>query len=256
MRRPRLLAVAAASALLLTGCSGPGGQDSPHDDEVTIFAAASLAGAFDDVIAAFIEAHPGTDVAPLVSDGSTVLAAQLREGASADVVALADERSLTPLIDDGLVAQSTVFATNTMRIAVARGNPLGVDSLEDLAEPGLKVVLCAAEVPCGAASVALLERAGADLSAVSAVSEETAVTAVANKVRLGEADAGLVYATDIVASGGSIDGVVPEGADAVVNSYPIATLGERPGAGAQEFVDFVLSETGQRILAGHGFGAP
>ncbi|HWV49556.1 MAG TPA: molybdate ABC transporter substrate-binding protein [Microbacterium sp.] len=254
MRRRALLA-AAALGLMLTGCA-PSATESPtaDADPVIVFAAASLHGAFDELAEAFAAEHPEYPVAPVRYDGSQALAAQIIDGADVDVIAFANEESLQPVIEAGRSDEGDIFATNTLRIAVAPGDPHGIADLADLADPALAVVLCAPEVPCGDAAQSLLEQALVD---VVPVSEETNVTAVLTRVADGEADAGLVYATDIVAADGDVDGILPSGADAVVNRYPIAIAEEAPSAeAAHAFVDFVLSDAGQHVLSAHGFGAP
>ncbi len=144
-----------------------------------------------------------------------------------------------------------LFASNTLVIAVPTGNPGGVGALADLAD--VTTVLCAPEVPCGAASAKLLSTAGVT---VDAASLEQNVTAVLTKVAASEADAGLVYATDVIGRD-DVEVIVPDGADEVVNHYPIAALSDAPNVEAAEaFVAFVLSAEGQRILADFGFGAP
>lgn len=250
VRRTAILGVAAILALGTAGCAPTGEAPAADADGLTVYAAASLGPAFEDLVAAFERAYPDVDVRPPVLDGSQVLATQIAEGAPADVFASADEATMARVAD--LVADPAVFATNTLTIAVPPGNPEGIAGLQDLADPGTAVVLCAAEVPCGAASRTLLERAGVD---VVPVSEEQNVGAVIAKVAAGEADAGLVYRTDIARGG--VAQVPAEGADDVVNRYPIGALRDAPHPGAAEdFVRFVRGEAGQRILREHGFGAP
>ncbi|WP_203135365.1 molybdate ABC transporter substrate-binding protein [Microbacterium sp. JZ31] len=249
MRKIRVAAVAAGAALLLTACApaAPGGGMA---GELTVYAAASLGPAFEDLAAQFEADNPGIDVRPLVLDGSQVLATQIAEGAPADVFASADEQTMDRVTD--LVHAPAVFATNTLAIAVPPGNPAGIEGLADLAGADVTVVLCAAEVPCGAASRALLDRAGI---AFDPASEEQNVGAVLAKIDAAEADAGLVYRTDILR--GDVDEVAAEGSDEVVNRYPIAALRDaRNPDAADAFVALVRGETGQRILAEHGFGAP
>lgn len=259
--RPVFAAVLLA-ALSLAGCAAApaaprdpvSSASSATDDalagELTVFAAASLTNAFEEISAAFEADHPGVDVRPLVADGSQVLATQLAEGAAADVFASADETNMERV--RGLVTEPRPFATNTLTIAVPTGNAAGITGLEDLADPDRIVVLCAVEVPCGAAAAALFDNAGI---APAPDSLEQNVTAVLTKVAAGEADAGLVYRTD--AAAGDVDVVEAEGADEVVNRYPIAAVREaaNPDAAAA-FVDFVTGAEGQRILASFGFGAP
>ncbi|MER7446401.1 molybdate ABC transporter substrate-binding protein [Microbacterium sp. NPDC097977] len=257
LRRIVMVALTAA-ALTLTGCAA--GAESPTptatadasgstvNGKLTVYAAASLSGAFDEIGAAFTEANPDVDVSG-VYDGSSTLVTQLREGAPADVFASADEANMQKLEDAAV--DPTLFASNTLVIAVSTGNPGGVETLADLAD--VTTVLCAPEVPCGAASATLLSNAGV---AVEASSLEQNVTAVLTKVAAGEADAGLVYATDVI-DRDDVEVIVPDGAGEVVNHYPIAALSEAQNpAAAEAFVAFVLSDEGQRILADFGFGAP
>ena len=249
MRRSLLRPVAlGALALLLTGCaaSPPSGDDI--SGSLTVYAAASLKTSFDEVAEAFTAQHPGIRISP-VYDGSSTLATQIDAGAPADVFASADEATMAKVSE--FAVSPKVFASNTLVIVVPAGNPKKVTSLADLSR--VVTVLCAPEVPCGAASATLL--AAADVT-VDAASLEQNVTAVLTKVAAGEADAGLVYATDVVGRD-DVASIVPDGSDKVVNQYPIAALTDaaNPQA-AKAFVDFVMSDAGQKILHDRGFGAP
>jgi molybdate transport system substrate-binding protein len=256
-RRAAAIAVL-VGALALAGCSTGQADDDEAagglSGELTIFAAASLSGAFDELSMQFEAQHPDVDVLPISYDGSSVLATQLIEGAAADVFASADERNMTKIIEAGLAAEAEAFATNIMQIAVAPGNPEGIESLASLADDDLIVVMCAAEVPCGAAAHTLFDAAGAE---VTAASEEQNVTAVLAKVKSGEADAGLVYRTDIAGSNGSVDAVEIDAAERATNVYPLSALTDaaNPEAAAA-FVAFVQSDAGQSVLRDFGFGAP
>ncbi len=256
---PRRLAAIVAGLVLSTatiaGCAGSGSEPSASVAEpLKVFAAASLQSAFDELAEKFIERNPEQPAPTIRYDGSQALATQILDGADVDVIAFASVPSLDPLLVAGVAQDSTVFASNTLQIAVAPGNPSGVEDLDDLADPALKVVLCAEEVPCGAAANALLDAARVD---VTPVSEETSVTAVASRIANGEADAGLVYATDVQDSDGALEGMTPANADAAVNRYPIAVANKALSPkSAAAFVEFVLSQEGQAILAEHGFGAP
>lgn len=257
--RPRpAAALLAATALLLAGCAGDAEsvpeETSATAEPIVIFAAASLQASFDEIAAAFEDRHPEYPVAPIVYDGSQALATQIVDGADVDVIAFASESSLDPVTEAGLAEDPDIFATNTLEIAVAPGNPKGISELADLADPALSVVLCAPEVPCGSAALTLLEDAGVE---VTPVSEETNVTSVVTRVANGEADAGLVYTTDVVAADGALEGIAPGNAAAAVNRYPVVVSENAPSPeAAQAFVAFVLSEEGREILAAHGFGAP
>ncbi|WP_395243891.1 molybdate ABC transporter substrate-binding protein [Agromyces sp. MMS24-K17] len=266
IRRSLALAAGLTALAALVGCAGTadGTSASPEASasatpeptgELTVYAAASLTAAFDELATEFEALHPGVDVLPIVYDGSSTLATQLVEGAPADVFASADERTMATVADaDLLDGEAELFATNTLRIATPAGNPGGVESIDDLADPALAVVLCAPEVPCGAASHQLLDLDGVT---VAPVSEEQNVSAVLTKVKAGEADAGLVYATDVAAAGDAVESITPENADEVVNRYPIAALAAAPNAeAAAAFVAFVLGPQGQALLASYGFGAP
>jgi molybdate transport system substrate-binding protein len=270
MPRPRRLASAAACAAVLiglasaaAGCasgdppagSAPRGAEGSDDlsGELRIFAAASLGAAFDELVAGFERQHPTLDVLPVTYEGSSTLSRQLVEGASADVFASADEKNMDAVVDGGLAQGPRVFAANTLVIAVPRGNPGAISAIEDLAAPDATVVLCAPEVPCGAASDTLLKRSGVH---VEPASLEQNVTAVLTKVAAGEADAGLVYVTDARRSR-DVEAIEVAGAEDVVNRYPIVALDDaaNPGA-ASAFVAFVLSEEGQAVLRDLGFGPP
>lgn len=250
-RSLRLLALLGTAAVL-AGCASaapaPAASENQLSGPLEVYAAASLQRSFDEIAAAFEAVHPGVTVST-VYDGSSTLATQIGEGAPADVFASADEKNMAKV--EASAPDPQLFATNTLVIAVPAGNPGAVASLADLAR--VTTVLCAAEVPCGAASATLLSNAGVTVAPASA---EQNVTAVLTKVAAGEADAGLVYATDVVGRD-DVEAIVPEGADAVVNRYPIATLTDAPNpAAASAFVAFVLSDEGQKVLADAGFRAP
>ncbi|GAB2644298.1 molybdate ABC transporter substrate-binding protein [Nocardioides ginkgobilobae] len=221
---------------------------------LTVYAAASLTSTFTELAERFEADNPGVTVA-LSFAGSSDLVAQVISGAPADVLASADLATMDQLTAEDLQgSEPEVFATNTLQIAVPPDNPGEVSGLADLAEEDLAVVVCAPEVPCGAAAVALAGEAGTTLAPDS---EEQSVADVLGKVRAGEADAGLVYVTDVVAAASDVLGIdVPEAA-AVVNDYPVATVaGSDEAELAQAFVDLVLGEEGRQVLADAGFGTP
>lgn len=224
------------------------------EGDVTVFAAASLTAAFTDIGDAFTAANPASNVV-LNFAGSSDLVAQIGEGAPADVFASADLSNMTKVTDAGQNAsEPVVFATNLAEIIVGAGNPAGVAGVEDLADPDLILVQCAPEVPCGKYAAQIYENAGVT---VTPKSLEDNVKAVVTKVTLGEADAGIVYATDVTAAGPDAEGVEIPADINVVAEYPIAALTEAPNAdGAQAFIDFVLGDEGQEILASYGFLAP
>jgi len=225
-----------------------------------IFAAQSLTGAFNKIKTDFTAAaHPGV-VLTINYNGSGSLVTSIQQGAPADVFASADTANMAKLTATGTVPTSTVqdFAKNLLQIIVKAGNPKGIHTLVDLKKPGVVVVLGdPASVPAGKYAKQALQAAGVT---VTAKSLETNVTAVATKVALGEADAGIVYVTDVkaaVAGGQAVEGVDIPAAQNVVAVYPIGVLKTAPNpALAQAFVAFVLSPAGQADLAGFGFLPP
>lgn len=253
MAKIRTLALA-ASVLALCACSS--GSDSTLEretatDQLTIFAAVSLTESFEELAGIFMRDNPGITVRA-VYDGSSTLATQLIEGAEADIFASADRATMDAVVDAGVITGSIeVFATNTLQIAVAPGNPLNIHTLADLAIDRNAVVLCAHQVPCGAAAAMLLERAGVTLTPVS---EEQNVRAVLTKVSGGEADAGLVWATDVAAVG-TVTGVPISGAEKAATSYLIGVpFASESRSLASQFSKLVLSNRGQQVLLSHGFG--
>ena len=247
---------ALALVLPLAGC-GPGapalaGGDTP-DGPVTVLAAASLTEAFTTLGGQFEAANPGSTVTFSFGSSAT-LAAQAVQGAPADVFAAASTTTMATVTDAGAAADPVDVATNTLEIAVPAGNPGGVGGLADLADPELRIALCAAQVPCGAAAEQLLK--GAGLTAAPDTLESD-VKAVLQKVAADEVDAGLVYTTDVRAAGDRVEGIPVPGAADLPTRYPVAVLGaSRNPATARAFVSYVLSAPGQRVLRDAGFGPP
>lgn len=221
---------------------------------VTVFAAASLQGTFTQLAREFEAKNPGTKVT-LSFAGSSDLATQITQGAPADVFASADTKNMAKLADAGLLdGTATNFATNVLEIAVPPSNPASIASFDDLAKPGVKVVVCASQVPCGAAADAVERAAGVTLSPVS---EESSVTDVLGKVTSGEADAGLVYVTDVKGAGGKAKGIPFDEASEAVNTYPIATVrSSRNKDLAGAFIALVAGAEGRNTLSAAGFGTP
>ena len=223
----------------------------PSDSTLTVFAAASLTDAFGELGHAFTAANPDTELV-LSFASSSDLARQITEGAPADVFVSADLANMAKVTDAGTsIGEPVVFATNRAEIIVEPGNPLDIVEVADLADPGLVLVVCAPEVPCGSYAEQVVANVGVT---VTPDSLEENVKAVVAKVTLGEADAGIVYATDVLAAGDRATGVeIPDDVN-VVAEYPIVAVSDDAEAAA--FVDFVLSPTGRAILARYGFGAP
>ncbi|WP_047870818.1 molybdate ABC transporter substrate-binding protein [Nocardiopsis sp. RV163] len=254
----RLARALSAAALVLCACSpeeGPG-------DRLNVFAAASLTDVFTDLAEEFEAEHPGTEVV-LNFAGSSDLALQINSGAPADVFASADTDTMGRVVEgEGLDpdwaaehgARGVVFAANTLRIAVPPDNPAGVEELADLAAGGTAVAFCAEEVPCGAATAEVLDEAGLEITPDT---YEEDVRAVLTKVELGEVDAGLVYATDVVSAGDRVQDVVFDESDDVVNDYPIGVVSTTSDAAlAAAWVDLVRSPEGERVLRAAGFEVP
>ena len=224
------------------------------EGDITVFAAASLTAAYTEIGDAFMVEHPDATVTFSFA-ASSELVTQINEGAPADVFASADTSNMTKLTDaGGNAGEPQVFATNLLQIIVQPGNPKGITEVADLANPDLLYVTAAPEVPIGKYAAQVLEAAGVT---VTPVSLEESVKGIVTKVTLGEADAGIVYRTDVEAAGDEAEGVdIPDDIN-VTATYPLVATKEAPNPeGAQVFVDFVLSEQGQEILQSYGFGVP
>lgn len=265
-RTLQVAAIGAAALLALSACSssddsssGSGSSASASSSSklsgtVTVFAAASLKESFTTLGEEFEKAHPGTKVTFSFA-GSDALAASITGGAPADVFASASPRTMAIVTDaKGNATEPATFVRNQLEIATLPGNPDKIASLEDLTGKDLKVVLCDKAVPCGAAAQKALDASELKLTPVS---YEEDVKAALNKVVLKEADAAVVYKTDVKAAGDKVEGVdFPESADAV-NDYPIALLKDAPNAeAAKAFIALVQSAKGQKVLTEAGFLQP
>jgi len=236
-----------------TAGSAPG-RSSGVTGTVTVFAAASLTESFTKIGKDFEAANPGSTV-KFNFAGSSNLATQINQGAPADVFAAAAPANMKTVTDAGNGAgAATTFVKNQLVIAVPKGNPKGVTGLADLTRSGVKVALCAEQVPCGAAAKKALTAANVKITPVTL---EQDVKAALSKVKLGEVDAALVYRTDVKSAASDVDGIeFPESAGAV-NDYPIVVLKDAPNkAGGAAFVAYVMSDNGRAVLADAGFQAP
>lgn len=251
--------LAAAIALFVAGCggsassssSGAGAAPSRATGTVTVLAAASLTDAFNKIGSDLEAKDPGL-VAKFSYAGSPTLVQQIQEGAPADVFASADQPNMDKVVNGGQASgKAQVFAHNRLQIVVPAGNPKKISSVSDLANPGLKVDVCAPGVPCGTYATTVFNKSGIK---VTPVSQEDNVKAVVTKVSLGEADAGIVYRTDVQAGGSKVQGVdIPESSN-VVAAYPMVQLKTaQNGAGAKAFMDEVMSAQGQQVLKQYGF---
>ncbi|MFH8802626.1 molybdate ABC transporter substrate-binding protein [Streptomyces sp. NPDC017936] len=265
-RMPRAAGAGAAALLALSACSSSGSDSAKPDSSapasasgepsggITVFAAASLKESFTTLGERFEKAHPGTKVT-FSFGGSDALAASITGGAPADVFASASPRTMEIVTDAGDASGApATFVRNQLEIATLPGNPDRIASLKDLTAPDLKVVLCDKTVPCGAAAQKALDASELKLTPVS---YEEDVKSALNKVVLKEADAAVVYRTDVKAAGDKVEGVdFPESADAV-NDYPIALLKASENAGtARAFIALVRSAEGRKVLAEAGFLQP
>ncbi|MGW0345386.1 molybdate ABC transporter substrate-binding protein [Streptomyces anthocyanicus] len=248
-----LVALSACSSSDSGAASSGGGLDG-LSGTVNVFAAASLTESFTELGEEFEKRHPGTEVV-FNFGGSDSLAAGITSGAPADVFASASPRTMKAVTDaDAAAGTPVTFVRNRLEIATLPGNPDRVASLKDLTGSDLKVVLCDRAVPCGAAAQKALTAAGLKLTPVS---YEEDVKSALNKVVLKEADAAVVYRTDVKAAGDKVAGVeFPESAKAV-NDYPITLLKDAPNADVgQAFIELVRSAAGQKVLTAAGFTAP
>lgn len=252
----RSLAVAVTGALALSSLAACGSDDSGDGAKsvtLHVFAAASLTGAFTTLGKRFEQDHPGTKV-EFNFGPSSGLSEQITGGAPADVFASASPSNMDTVVKSGEAGDPKDFAQNSGEIAVPVDNRAGVASVADLANPGVKVAVCQAQVPCGKVAAEVFARSHVT---VKPVTEEIDVKSVLTKVTLGEVDAGLVYVTDVKAAGDKVKGVQIPGDQNSVTSYPIATLkdSEHPKE-ADEFVDLVLSDEGSKVLTQAGFAQP
>lgn len=257
----RTVAAAAAATVLLAGCgssstsgsTGTSGSTSSgaKQQTITVLAAASLTEAFKKIAAQVEKDHPGVQI-KISFGASSTLATQLNNGFDADIIALADEKSKSTIKADLLTGKPTqLFATNRLEIATPKGNPAHVTGLSSLSSASVDTVLCAKEVPCGRAAQTVLTKAHVNPHVISF---EADVKATLAKVKTGDADAAIVYQTDVSSAGSSVTGVVIPEAQNTVTKLPIVQLGDSPAA--KEFYEAVVSAEGQDILKSLGFGQP
>ena len=270
-RRTLLAVVLALVGLLAAGCSSSasspaaapastaaaGGSASAAQKvtgTVVVFAATSLTKAFDKIGDQFEAANPGVTV-KFNYNGSSSLATSINQGAPADVFASAAPSNMKTVTDAGEASGTPKdFATNSGEIMVEKGNSKHIKSVSDLANSAIKTVVCAPEVPCGQVATAIFKNAGVT---VKPVSQETNVGGVVTKVTLGEADAGIVYVTDVKANEGKATGVTIPADQNDTTEYPIAELKAAPNpTAAAAFISYVLGPDGQQVLASFGFLPP
>ena len=272
MRRVVSKVLSFALSMLLTACSPvttpattSSGEATTAQTSLTVFAAASLTDAFQTISKNFSTAHPGVDVVFNFA-GSQQLAQQIGQGAPADLFASANASQMAVAIESGRVVSGTeqLFVRNRLVVVTPVDNPAGIATLADLAKPGLQIVLATKEVPVGQYALDFLDKAEADgtLGAgyrdavlANVVSYEENVRTVLAKVTLGEADAGIVYRSDVTPTAAEqVQRIgIPDNLNTIA-SYPIAPLSDSPHAAlAQQFIDYLLSPEGQQILEDAGF---
>ena len=247
----RVITVAVLVGIGLSGCQS---DDAPEQEPLTVLAASSLTESFPTIGQQYETDNPGTEVSISFGSSST-LATQVLDGAAADVIATASPGSIEPVVDAGMTAADpTVFATNSVAVALPVDNPAGIKDLTDLQGPDVKVAVCVDTAPCGSVAADMFE--AADLS-VTPVTEEVDVKSVLAKVVSDEVDAGVVYASDVLAAGDDVIAVeIPQSA-VVTTDYLVAPLTTSTDSKlANEFVAAVASPDGQQILADAGFNAP
>jgi molybdate transport system substrate-binding protein len=244
-----------------TSASSATSSDGELSGTLTVFAAASLTDVFPELGDELMQENPSLQV-EFNFAGSSALAAQLLQGAPADVFAAADEIQMARVADAGLATDPLFFAGNPLMLAFPPDDPAGIaarrtenlPSLADLLDDADTVAVCAPEVPCGAAAATLLAAAG--LQDAPDTYEDDA-RAVLTKVQLGEVDAGLVYLSDVHAAGDTIQALAFPEASTAINRYPVAVLTDAPNPeAARAFADLVLSDAGQQILRNAGFLEP
>lgn len=258
--------------ILLSACGAAPAAPAPEATEapaavtgtLTVFAAASLTDAFEEVATAFERANPGTEIVYNFA-GSQQLAAQINEGAPADVFASANATQMTAAIEGGRISADAQqpFVLNKLVVITPADNPAGITTLQELAQPGLQLILADAAVPVGQYSLDFLSKAAesadftpafSDEVLANVVSFEDNVRAVLTKIALGEGDAGIVYTTDAALEAGSLQQIaIPDDLNTIA-SYPVAPLNDSPNAAlAEAFIAYLISADGQQILAQYGF---
>jgi molybdate transport system substrate-binding protein len=255
----RRFAVVAAgvAAVAVAGCSSsstsPSASSSPQTGTITVFAAASLMDTFTQIGKQFEAAHKG-DTVKFSFGPSSGLSTQITSGAPADVFASAAPANMDTVVKAGDASNPQTFAKNTMEVAVPPNNPAKVTSVNDLAKPSVKVAVCQAQVPCGVVAAEVFKNAGIT---VKPVTEATDVSSVVTAVETGNVDAGMVYVTNVLSEGSKLKGIPIPADENASTLYPIATInGSKHESIAKEFVDYVLSPAGQKVLTAAGFEKP
>ena len=255
------LTMAGLAVVAVAGCSSSSSSSTPSANSsssastgtITVFAAASLTGAFTQLGQQFQAAHPG-DTVKFSFGPSSGLEAQITSGAPADVFASASTTTMQAVVSAGDASNPQNFAKNIMEVAVPPNNPAKVTSVTDLAKKSVKVALCQPQVPCGVVAAEVFKNAGIT---VKPVTLQPDVKSVLSQVELGNVDAGMVYVTDVMAAGTKVKGVAIPANDNASTLYPIATISSsKHKSEAQAFLAYVLSPAGQQVLTAAGFEKP
>ena len=248
----RALIAALAPVIFVSACTSS--SESQAQTTLKVYAASSLANPFVDAGLAFEKDHPGVKVQFNLGSSSD-LARFVQEGAPADVFASADVANMDKVESGGLLdSPSVIFATNYLEIIVEKGNPLNITSLEDLSHPDLIFVTTNPDVPIGKYTAEVLNKAGVSITPNSF---ESNVKGIMLKVASGEADAGIVYHSEVIAADGQVEGIKIPAEFNIVAKYPVGVINSSARQSqAQEFVDFLSSSKGLAILTQHGFKTP
>jgi len=261
MRRIAIVLAVAATTGVVAGCSSGGTSSSGTSPKpgssasgsITVFAAASLQGAFTTIGRQFEAAHPGTTV-KFSFGASSALAQEITSGSPADVFASASPQNMDQVVSAGDAANPVTFAKNVMEVAVPPSNPAHVTAVGDLAHSSVKTALCQPQVPCGFTAAKVFKNASI---AVKPVTLQPDVKSVLTQVELNNVDAGMVYVTDVMAAGSKVKGIQIPANENASTAYPIATVkssSNKPTANA--FAAYVASPAGQKVLAADGFEKP
>ncbi len=256
------LAAGLAAAALAAATAGCGSSTTTHihataphtpSGTITVFAAASLQGAFTTIGKQFEAHHPGTTV-KFSFGPSSGLAAQIKSGSPADVFASASPQNMSQVVSAGDASMPTTFAKNIMEVAVPPSNPAHVTTVKNLSKSSVKTAVCQPQVPCGFVAMKVFSLNHID---VKPVTLQPDVTSVLTQVELDNVDAGMVYVTDVKAAGNKVKGIKIPASDNAATSYPIATIKRSKNMPtAQAFASYVLSPAGQKVLAHDGFLKP
>ena len=235
------------------GSSSKSKATSDPKGSITIYAASSLTEAFNTLKAAFMKAHPGTKVTTTYG-ASSALATQIAQSAPVDVFASASPTNMDSVVRAGQAINPVNFVSNSLEIAVPKSNPGKITSIKDLAKAGKKIAVCAPAVPCGAVAVKVFGKAKISVRPTASLADVKSTLAA---VSSGNADAGLVYVTDVRAAGSKVTGIKIDPSVNASTEYPIVALknAKNPPL-AKEWVDFVLSAAGKKVLTQDGFAAP